>query len=102
MWGKLMTLTVRLDDQEEYKLQQIVEALNAESQSALIRYWIEEKWSALQSDRSFVERRGGHPKHLLEGPADGSERANRKSRLAERFEQKAKAREPSKNDEFYE
>lgn len=27
-----MTLTVRLDDQEEYKLKQIVEALNAESQ----------------------------------------------------------------------
>ncbi|MBP6745635.1 ribbon-helix-helix protein, CopG family [bacterium] len=99
MWGKLMTLTVRLDDQEEYKLQQIVEALNAESQSALIRDWIEEKWSALQSDRTFVERRGGHPKHLLAGSAGGSERANRKSRLAERFEQKAQAREPSISEE---
>jgi hypothetical protein len=94
--GIFVTLTVRLDDQEEYKLQQIVEALNAESQSALIRNWIEEKWNALQSDLTFVERRGGHPQHLLSGPVDGSERAKRKSKLAERFEQKAQARKPSK------
>jgi hypothetical protein len=93
-----VTLTVRLDDQDEFKLQQIVEAENAESQSALIRNWIDEKWNALQSTRTFVERRGGHPQHLLSAPADSSERASRKSKLAERFEQKAQARKTLKNE----
>jgi hypothetical protein len=87
-----VTCIVRLDDQDEFKLQQIVEAENAASPSALIRKWIDEKWNALQSTRTFVERRGGPPQCLVPTPADSSERANRKSRLAERFEVKAQAR----------
>ena len=91
-----MTLTVRLDDQEESRLQQIVEAMNAGSQSEAIRKMIEEKWTALQADQTFVERRGGHPENLLSGATDSSERQNRKKQLAKHFEERSAKRKRSR------
>jgi hypothetical protein len=90
-----MTLTVRLDDDEERKLQQIVEALKADSQSVVIRELIEEKWNTLQAGQTFVERRGGHPLHLLKSDGNTSDRTNRKAKLAEHFADKAAARKGS-------
>ncbi|MDZ4834064.1 MAG: hypothetical protein SGJ27_09835 [Candidatus Melainabacteria bacterium] len=87
-----MTLTVRLNEEDEFRLQQIVEAMNVGNQSDAIRQIIEEKWIALQTNRTFVERRGGHPHNLLAGNEDDSDRASRKSRLAAHLEQKAAAR----------
>jgi hypothetical protein len=90
-----MTLTVRLDAQEEKWLQEIVEALKADSQSTVIRKMIEDKWNALQAERTFVERRGGHPVHLLGGQGDDSQRANRKAELASHYADRAAARKRS-------
>lgn len=92
-----MTLTVRLDKEEETRLQQIVEALNAGNQSAVIRQIIYEKWLSLQTERTFLERRGEHPVHVLAGPADASLRANRKKELETYLTQKAAARRSSRN-----
>jgi hypothetical protein len=92
-----MSLTVRLDDQEEARLQQLVETLKADSQSSLIRQLILEKWNSLQCEKTFVERRGGHPAHLLEGESNASQRAVRKKRLEERFAEKAAGRKGRDN-----
>ncbi len=89
-----MTLTVRLDDQDERRLQQIVEVMNVGNQSDAIRKLIEDKWLEIQTEQTFVERRGGHPLHLLNGPVDLSERQSRKAKLLEQVEKRAAARKP--------
>jgi len=94
-----MTLTVRLDDQDERKLQEIVAAMNAENQSSAIRTLIEEKWQALQGQKTFLERRGGLPEHLLDGPTNLSSRSVRKAKIAAYFEEKAQRRRTSANAE---
>jgi len=41
------------------------------------------RWLTLQAGRTLVERRGGHPQHLLQdAPPDLSERHNRKAAIA--------------------
>jgi hypothetical protein len=86
-----MTLTVRLDEQEEFRLQQIAELTNS-STSAIIRQLINEKWTSLGAQLTFVERRGGHPENLLDGRPDLSQRSVRKSALTEHMVKKAKSR----------
>jgi len=94
-----MTLTVRLDDQDERKLQEIVAAMNAENQSSAIRALIEEKWLELQGQQTFLERRGGLPEHLFDGPSDLSSRSVRKAKVADYLKQKAQRRRRSVNAE---
>lgn len=84
-----MTLTVRLDPEEESKLKQIADLLNVENQSEAIRKMIHDTWAALQSNLTFVERRGGHPEVWFEGRPDLSERATRNALLNEYYEEKA-------------
>jgi len=93
-----MTLTVRLDDQDERKLQEIVAAMNAENQSSAIRALIEEKWLALQGQQTFLERRGGPPELFFSGAENLSERLGRKAALAEHYARRAEARKKPKNE----
>ncbi|MBA3995042.1 MAG: hypothetical protein C0469_16105 [Cyanobacteria bacterium DS2.3.42] len=86
-----MTLTVKLAEQEQTRLEAIATAMQA-NQSDAIRTLINEKFEALQADKTLVERRGGHPKYLLDGPANLSERESRKSLVAEKLASKAARR----------
>ncbi len=76
-------LSVRLDEQTEQQLSDIL-AHEKTDKSELIRRLIAERWLTLQAGKTLVERRGGHPQHLLQdAPADLSERQNRKAALSE-------------------
>ncbi|HEY9679360.1 MAG TPA: hypothetical protein V6C76_15235 [Drouetiella sp.] len=86
-----MTLTVKLAEQEQLRLEAIATALKA-NQSDAIRIIINEKFDSLQASKTIVERRGGHPQHLLNGSADTSERANRKATIAKKLQAKAAKR----------
>ena len=86
-----MSLNVRLPDDYESKLSQIM-AITRMDKSQLTRKMIDDQWVALQAGRSFVERRGSHPKHLLNDPAVSSERSNRKVALAAHYTDKASRR----------
>ncbi len=91
----MSTLTVRLSDEDEQKLGQIVTAMRSDK-SDVVRKLITDQWVALQVGRTFVERRGGHPKSLGVGAANLSSRDQRKTQLGEYFESKAKTRAKSK------
>jgi len=87
-----MTLTVKLADQEQSRLAVIIAALHSENQSDAVRTLINEKFEALHADKTLFERRGGHPKYLLDGGTDLSERLNRKSAIAKKLAAKAARR----------
>ena len=91
-----MGLNVRLSDEYESKLSQIL-ALTRMDKSQLTRKMIDEQWIALQAGKSFVERRGGHPKHLLNDSKVSSERTGRKATLANHFEERASRRQRAKS-----
>ncbi|BAZ22290.1 hypothetical protein NIES4073_31720 [Kalymmatonema gypsitolerans NIES-4073] len=74
-------LTVRLDEETERQLADIL-AHEKTDKSELIRRLIAERWLNLQAGKTLVDRRGGHPQHLLQdAPPDLSERANRKKAM---------------------
>ncbi|MEH2348204.1 MAG: hypothetical protein V7K55_09405 [Nostoc sp.] len=76
-------LSVRLDEETERQLADIL-AHEQTEKSELIRRLIAERWLTLQADKTLVERRGGHPEHLLQdAPTDLSERSNRKKAIAQ-------------------
>ena len=75
-------LSIELDKETEAYL---VEILGKEQTTSdeLIKRLVKERWLHLQPRQTIVERRGGHPEHLLEdAPPDLSERANRKKASA--------------------
>jgi metal-responsive CopG/Arc/MetJ family transcriptional regulator len=77
-------LTVNLDEETERQLSEILTHEEKADRSELIKRLIRERWLSLQSDKTIVERRGGHPQHLLENaPEDLSERSKRKQTIAE-------------------
>ncbi len=76
-------LTVRLDEETEGKLADIL-AREQTDKSELIRRLIRERWLAQQAGKTIVDRRGGHPQHLLQNaPPELSERENRKQAIAQ-------------------
>lgn len=87
-----MTLTVKLADQEQRRLEVIIAALHCANQSDAVRALINEKFEALQADKTLLERRGGHPKYLLNGNTDLSERVNRKSAVSKKLAAKSAKR----------
>lgn len=77
-------LTVRLDEETERKLGDIMAHEKDTNRSELIKRLIRDRWLTLQVGKTLVERRGGHPQHLLQdAPADLSERQNRKAAITE-------------------
>jgi len=87
-----MTLIIKLADQEQRRLEVIAIALKAENQSDVVRTLINEKFEKLQADKTLVERRGGHPQHLLQGSIVLSESKDRKSFIAKKMESKTAKR----------
>lgn len=76
-------LTVRLDEEIEKQLGDILAHETDTNRSELIKRLIRDRWLTLQVGKTLVERRGGHPQHLLQdAPADLSERQNRKAAIA--------------------
>jgi hypothetical protein len=76
-------LSVRLDEETERQLADIL-AHEQTEKSELIRRLIAERWLTLQAGKTLVERRGGHPEHLLQdAPTDLSERSNRQKAIAQ-------------------
>ncbi|HBK99011.1 MAG TPA: hypothetical protein DD001_17665 [Microcoleaceae bacterium UBA10368] len=81
-------LSIELDQETEAYL---VEILGREktTRDELIKRLVKERWLSLQPRKTIVERRGGHPEHLLEdAPPDLSERANRKKAIANYLQKK--------------
>lgn len=77
-------LTVRLDEETERKLADLLAREQASNRSELIKRLIRDRWLTLQLGQTVVERRGGHPQHLLQdAPADLSERSQRKSAIGQ-------------------
>jgi hypothetical protein len=82
-------LTVRLDPETEQQLAEILAHEPDANRSELVKRLIRERWLALNLDNTFVERRGGHPQHLLQNvPPDLSERATRKQVIADYLKQR--------------
>lgn len=90
--GEIMTLTVKLAEQDQNRLEAIAAVMKAGSQSDVIRILINEKFESLQADKTLVERRGGHPEYLLAGTANLSERITRKGVIAAKLAAKASRR----------
>ena len=81
-------LTVRLDEETERQLADIL-AHEKTDKSELIRRLIAERWLNLLAGRTLVDRRGGHPQHLLQdAPTDLSQRANRKKAISQYLKQR--------------
>ncbi len=88
-------LNVRLTDDDELKLAQILASTKMQNKSELIKRLINDQWTALQAGRTFIERRGGHPDHLLTETPNMSNRAVRKAKLAEHYAHKSARRKQS-------
>lgn len=80
-------LNVNLDDEAEKYLVEIL-AQEKIISSELIKRLLHEHWQSLQPRKSVLERMGGYPEHLLEGPSDLSDRDARYKYLAEYFQKR--------------
>jgi hypothetical protein len=82
-------LTVRLDPETEQQLTEILAHEKDTNRSDLVKRLIKQQWLALNLSIPFVERRGGHPQHLLtDAPPNLSERARRKQAIADHLKQR--------------
>ncbi|MCT7984111.1 hypothetical protein NG796_12465 [Laspinema sp. A4] len=79
-------LNIELDQETEACLVEIL-ATEKITSDELIKRLVKERWLSLQPRQTIVQRRGGHPEHLLENAPPGlSERANRKKAIANYLE----------------
>jgi hypothetical protein len=90
-------LTVRLNSEEENKLNQLLASMHLHEKSALIKLLINNQWLSTQSGKTFLERRGGAPKYFVSESKDSSSRTKRKETFAAHVEQKAAARRKVSN-----
>jgi hypothetical protein len=80
-------LNVNLDDEAEKYLVEIL-AQEKTTSNELIKRLLHEHWQSLQPRKTVLERMGGYPEHLLEGPSDLSDRDVRYKYLAEYFQKR--------------
>ena len=80
-----MSLTVKLTEEEQTRLDVIASAMKVGGKSDVVRALINEKFESLQNDKTIVERRGGHPQYLLDCASDLSERTKRKGIVNEQL-----------------
>lgn len=72
-------LTVRLDEETEKQLADLLAQTEIKNKSELIKQLIRDRWLTLQVGKTVWERRGGHPQHLLQdAPPNLSDRETRK------------------------
>ncbi len=76
-------LFIHLDRETESYLTEIISEENTTSEE-LLKKLIYQHWQTLKPRQTLVQRRGGHPQHLLQDAApDLSLRENRKNIVAE-------------------
>lgn len=81
-------LSINLDKQTETYLAEIIIKENKTSEE-LLRELIYQHWQTLQPPQTLAQRRGGHPKHLLQDASpDLSLRENRKVMVKNRIKSK--------------
>ncbi|NEU76535.1 hypothetical protein PI95_029485 [Hassallia byssoidea VB512170] len=80
-------LNVNLDDEAEKYLVEIL-AQEKITSNELIKRLLHEHWQSLQPRKTVLERMGGYPEHLLQGPSDLSDRDARYKYLAEYFQKR--------------
>jgi hypothetical protein len=80
-------LSINLDEESEHYLSDILAAERTTS-SELIKRLLRAQWLVLQPSKTFLERRGTPPQHLLDGCSDLSERAIRKQAIAQYLQQR--------------
>ncbi len=85
-------LNVNLDDATEKYLVEIVAQVKTSS-SELIKRLLRELWNKLQPQKTVLERMGGYPQHLLDGPSNLSDRDARYKYLAEYFQKRYEQRQ---------
>ena len=83
-------LSINLDKQTESYLAEIIAKENITSEE-LLKQLIYQHWQTLQPRQTLVEKRGGHPKHLLqEASPDLSLREKRKAIVANHIKNRHK------------
>lgn len=83
-------LPINLDRETESYLAEIIAKENITSEE-LLKQLIYQRWQALQPRQTLLERRGGHPKHLLQDASpDLSLRENRKTIVANHIKNRHK------------
>jgi len=97
MGKKKMILSVRLDEDTKNYLEELVHRTGSASKSQLIKTLILERWSATQPGKTFLQRRGGHPAHLLNSGENLSDRQVRKQKVADYLERKWQAKKSKRN-----
>jgi len=81
-----MPLTVRLDNDTERCLQELLVA-TGQDKSSLIRQLIRDRWQQRQPAPSITEQLGGHPDPFLDTlPAGSAERQQRRRLLTEQLQ----------------
>lgn len=85
-------LNISLNPEAEKYLAEIL-AKEKTNSSELIERLLREHWQTLQPRKTFLERRGGHPKYLLNGPSDLSDRDTRKKIIAEYVQKRHERRQ---------
>ncbi|NMG05454.1 hypothetical protein [Brasilonema sp. UFV-L1] len=85
-------INISLDDETEKYLVEIL-AQEKSTSSELMKRLIHEHWQKLQPRKTVLERMGGEPQHLLNGPSNLSDRDERYKYLAEYFQKRYEQRQ---------
>ena len=79
-------LSINLDRETESYLAEIIAQENSTSEE-LLKKLIYQHWQTLKPRQTLAQRRGGHPKNLLQDAApDASLRENRKKAILEHIQ----------------
>ena len=79
-------MNLMLDDETERYLIEIL-AVEKIPSDRLIKKILRDRWLTHQPKKTILERMGGEPEHLLEGPGNLSNREVRKKAISEYVEQ---------------
>lgn len=86
-------LNIHLDEESEHYLLDIL-AAERTSSSELIKRLLRTQWLALQSSKTFLERRGEPPRYLLQGPDNLSDRDIRKQKINDYLKLRHRSEQP--------
>ena len=87
-------ITITLNDEAEKYLVEIL-AQEKTTSNELLQRLLHQHWQTLHPQKTFLERRGGHPQHLLNGPSNLSDRDIRKQIIADHVKQRHERRQES-------
>ncbi len=87
-------ITITLNDEAEKHLVEIL-AQEKTTSSELLQRLLHQHWQDLQPRKTFLERRGEHPQHLLNGSGNLSDRDVRKQIIADHIKQRHERRQES-------